>query len=42
MKNECANLEVYNRDLDAFNALRQGEVEAVVYNAPNLLYFSDN
>jgi len=42
MKNERAYLEVYDMEPDAFNALRQGEVEVVVYDAPNLLYYANN
>jgi ABC-type amino acid transport substrate-binding protein len=40
MKKGRSYLEVYDKVEDAFNALLQGEVEAVVYDAPNLLYYA--
>jgi len=40
MKKEHADLDVFERVEDAFDALLKGEVEAVVYDAPNLLYYA--
>jgi len=40
MKKERANLVVFERVDDAFDALQKGEVAAVVYDAPNLLYYA--
>ncbi len=41
MKKQRSQLAIYDRVEDAFNALLQGEVEAVVYDAPNLLYYAN-
>jgi ABC-type amino acid transport substrate-binding protein len=42
MKKERSYLEVYDKVELAFQALLRGEVEAVVYDAPNLLYYAKN
>ncbi|UCD80639.1 MAG: transporter substrate-binding domain-containing protein [Desulfobacterales bacterium] len=41
MKKERSYLTVYDKVEDTINALLQGEVEAVVYDAPNLLYYAN-
>jgi ABC-type amino acid transport substrate-binding protein len=41
MKNEHAYLYLFENVEDAIDALLNGEVEAVVYDAPNLLYFAN-
>ena len=41
MKNEHAYLDLFEKVEDAIDALLNGKVEAVVYDAPNLLYFAN-
>lgn len=41
MKNELAYLDLFENVEDAIDALLKGKVEAVVYDAPNLLYFAN-
>jgi len=41
MKKEHSYLEVFDTVGEAINSLLQGEVEAVVYDAPNLLYYAN-
>ena len=41
MKNEHAYLDVFERVDDAITALLKGEVEAVVSDAPTLLYYAN-
>jgi ABC-type amino acid transport substrate-binding protein len=40
MKKIPADIDVFDRVEDTFDALLQGEVDAVVYDAPNLLYYA--
>jgi ABC-type amino acid transport substrate-binding protein len=42
MKKQSTYLEVFDKMETACRALLQGEVEAVVYDAPNLLYYANN
>lgn len=41
MKKERSYLEVYDKVEDTYNALLQGKIDAVVYDAPNLLYYAN-
>jgi len=41
MKNVHANLDLFEKVKDAIDALLKGKVEAVVYDAPNLLYIAN-
>ena len=41
MKNENAYLSLFGRVEDAIDALLKAEVDAVVYDAPNLLYYAN-
>ena len=41
MRNERAYLDIFERVEDAIDALLKAEVDAVVYDAPNLLYYAN-
>jgi ABC-type amino acid transport substrate-binding protein len=41
MKKERSYLEVYDKVEDTYDALLQGKIDAVVYDAPNLLYYAN-